>query len=87
VAKKKNGTKVYADEPEVVTEPVVEPIVEAPAEAVLPVVADVRPALVPYGNGQWAAATHDRDFTVWVGGVRYEHVAETPDGRWVYAKS
>lgn len=59
-----------------------DPLTEVPIPSVHAI------ALVPYGDGQWAAARHgDRDLMVWVGGVRYEHVAETPDGRWVYAKS
>lgn len=28
-----------------------------------------------------------RNFTLWLDGVRYEHVSEAPDGRWVYQRS
>ena len=31
--------------------------------------------------------TDDKDYIVWVGNQRYEHVSEAPDGRWVYKPS
>jgi hypothetical protein len=43
--------------------------------------------LIPYGNGLFVSAQDSREFFLFVDGVRYEHVAETPDGRWVYAAS
>lgn len=66
---------------EAIPVPAVAPVEDAPEPSVH------TPKLVPYGNGQWAAEDMTRDLMVWVDGVRYEHVAETPDGRWVYAKS
>lgn len=44
------------------------------------------PVLVPYGH-QWVASGFTKDVVVTMDGIPYEHVAETPDGRWVYAKS
>lgn len=29
----------------------------------------------------------ERTFILWVEDVRYEHVSEAPDGRWVYQRS
>jgi hypothetical protein len=63
--------KATAKEP-VVTQAVVEP--EGP--------------YVPYGeHGEIADTTGARTFHLIIEGKRWEHVSDTPDGRWVYRQS
>jgi hypothetical protein len=38
-------------------------------------------------DGHYVGATGYRELFIKLHGTRYEHVSETPDGRWVYAKS
>lgn len=41
----------------------------------------------PWEPPEGGVVTEDRNYIIWVDGVRYEHVSEAPDGRWVYARS
>lgn len=69
------------DEPEPV-EPLVADLAVAEAEPVIPV--------IEYGvdaEGRLVAPKQIKDLFIMIGGQRYEHVAETPDGLWVYARS
>lgn len=60
----------------------VEPVVEAPAQ-----VWNAAPQFAPYGDhGEVAETDFEHRRTVSIGGALYEHVSETPDGRWVYRK-
>lgn len=38
-------------------------------------------------HGQYVAPKGSRELFIRIHGARYEHVGETPDGRWVYAQS
>lgn len=67
--------------------PVVPP---APPVAVVAPVAP-EPA-VEVASAEWAPpegclVLDDRTYFAYVNGVRYEHVSEAPDGRWVYRQS
>jgi hypothetical protein len=42
---------------------------------------------VPAPEGAVVRNDGGRDFEVKIAGVRFEHVANAPDGRWIYAKS
>lgn len=46
------------------------------------------PTYSPYGEAQYIAdKKSDKELFAMINGVRYEHVSEAPDGRWVYGKS
>jgi hypothetical protein len=69
------------EEPEQV-EPLVQEQAVAEADPVIPV--------IEYSvdeEGRYVAPKQIKDLFIMIGGARYEHVAETPDGRWVYARS
>lgn len=67
-----------------------EPIPVIPDE---PLTAPAEDAVAPFeevtldAEGRFIASPDERSLFIRLGGVRYEHVAEMPDGRWIYAKS
>ena len=86
MAKKRTiESHVPPPEPPPVEPDVYEPMVPELIEEATPPV-----AVVEYGvddHGRLVAPLNQCDRTITVGGARYEHVCETDDGRWVYAKS
>lgn len=45
------------------------------------------PPVVAWRPPEGHIVSDERTYILWVDGVRYEHVSEAPDGRWVYRPS
>lgn len=96
MAKKPKPTGIIASE---VDEPINEVVTELEAPPLVsdaPVIPDPEPepdeAAAPASTfsldgDRYVAEDGTRDLFVRIGGVRYEHVADTDDGKWVYARS
>jgi hypothetical protein len=82
MAKKQKPKKAAPAPPETTA-----PIVEAPSDVAPPADDGAAPAELPpaaWEPPEGHIVSDEKSYHIRVGGVRYVHVGDAPDGRWVY---